>query len=217
MAAKPKTKAALELERLQHEVRKTKAEAAYAELELAEKQRYETTQLANEGHHRIYHFIGQVNDKSVYDCQQQLARWCRRSPGQPVTVIFHSPGGGVYAGLGLFDFLVSLREQGHHLRTIVRGYAASMGAVLLQAGDERVIGPNSWFMIHEVSSGSIGRVSDQADDLEDTKRLNDHLAEILASRSTLSKTQIKKRTYKRDVWLSPEETVELGFADRVGS
>ena len=213
--AKP-TKAALEAELLHEEIRKTRAEAEVAEFEARSAARAELSNLANEGQHRVYHFVGTVNDKSVFDCMQQLGRWARRAPGEPITVIFNSPGGGVIAGLALYDFILELRDRGHHVTTVVRGYAASMGSILLQAGDERVVGPNSWVMVHEVSSGSIGKVSDQEEDLETTKRMQDQLAEILASRSTFSKDQIKRKWRKKDVWLAPEQAIEWGLADKIG-
>ena len=217
MAGKtPTTKAELERAVLVAEARKYNAEAEVAEFEARSAARSEQSNLANEGNHRIYHFIGQVNDKSVWDCTQQVGRWARRAPQEPITIIFNSPGGGVIAGLALFDQILDWRKQGHHVTTIVRGYAASMGSILLQAGDDRVVGPSAWVMIHEVSSGSIGKVSDQEEDLETTKRMQDQLAEILASRSHLSKEQIKRKWRKKDVWLTAEQTIELGLADRIG-
>ena len=216
MAGKPKTKAALELERLQHEVRKTKAEADTAELEARSEARTELSQLANEGNHRIYHFIGQVTDKTVWDCVSTVGRWARRAPGEPITIIFNSPGGGVSPGLALYDQILEWREQGHHITTIARGWAASMGSILLQAGDDRVVGPNAYVMVHEISDVMAGKFADLEDDLETGRRMQDRLATILAERSIYSKEQIKRKMKKKDVWLDAQETIAWGLADRIG-
>ena len=210
------TKADLERKKLEAELRKTLAEARIAELDLKAWQRDDATAEAAEHQNYIYNFIGQVGAKSCLECMNELGRWSRKSPKCAITIVFHSPGGSVLDGLALYDSIAALKDQGHHITTVVRGYAASMGSVLLQAGDKRVVGPRSWVMIHEVSSGNVGKVSDQEEDLQTTKRFQDQLAEILAERSTLSVEQLKRKFRKKDVWLNAEQSVELGLADEIG-
>jgi ATP-dependent Clp endopeptidase proteolytic subunit ClpP len=142
-----------------------------------------------------------------------LTSWSSKAPGAPLTIIFNSPGGAVHDGLALFDFLRHLRVAGHHLTTIALGRAASMGAVLLQAGDRRVIGSNAFVMLHEVSNGASGKVSEIDDSVELSKRLQKRLLTILADRSTLTVQQIQRKWTRRDWWLDAEEAVTLGFAD----
>jgi ATP-dependent protease ClpP protease subunit len=91
-----------------------------------------------------------------------------------------------------------------------------MGGILLQAGDERVIGKNAHLMIHEISAGAVGKLSEIEDEAKFCAMLSDRLVDILAERSTLTPTQIKRRWKRKDWWLSAEEAVELGFADRIG-
>jgi ATP-dependent protease ClpP protease subunit len=95
------------------------------------------------------------------------------------------------------------------------GMIASMAAILMQAGDERVLDENAWFMIHEISSRLGGKSSDMEDELKFVKRLQDRALAILSERSTLSKTQIARRWKKTDDWMSAEEALQLGFVDRV--
>ena len=90
-----------------------------------------------------------------------------------------------------------------------------MGAVLLQAGDRRVIGSNAFVMLHEVSNGASGKVSEIDDSVELSKRLQKRLLTILADRSTLTVQQIQRKGTRRDWWLDADEAVGLGFADEM--
>ena len=128
-------------------------------------------------------------------------------------MVFNSPGGSVLDGLALFDYLRQLRQAGHHVTTVALGRAASMGAVLLQAGDRRLIGENAFMLVHEVSHLSAGKVSELEDNVDFTRRLQKRLLAILASRSTLSDAQIARRWARKEWWLDASEAVELGFAD----
>jgi ATP-dependent Clp endopeptidase proteolytic subunit ClpP len=164
---------------------------------------------------RIYTFYGDVDPDTISECMAELGVWSREFPGQPLTVIFNSPGGYVDDGLALYDYLLHLRSLGHHLTTVTLGRAASMGAVLLQAGDKRVIGPNAFVMIHEVSAGLEGKLSSMSEDLRYYKRLQDKLVDILASRSKFTAASIKRRWHKKDWWLDADEAITHGFADEI--
>jgi ATP-dependent Clp protease protease subunit len=121
----------------------------------------------------------------------------------------------VLDGLALFDYLRQLRSIGHPVRTMALGRAASMGAVLLQAGSKRVIGRNAFLLIHEVSHLSVGKVSEMEDGVGFTKRLQQRLLAILAERSTLTERELSRRWVRRDWWLDAEEAVALGLADEL--
>lgn len=163
----------------------------------------------------VYFFHGPVNAMSSADCLESLGMWSRKKPASPITLVFNSPGGSVFEGLALYDFIKDLRSRGHHVTTKSVGMAASMGGVLLQAGDERVMGSNAFMLIHEVSAGQMGKVSDLEDALEFTQRLQDKLLGILAERSTMTTAQIKRKWKKKDWWLDANEALELGFVDRI--
>lgn len=144
-----------------------------------------------------------------------LEHWERRDPGEPITIRINSPGGSVLDGFALLDTILRLRRKGHKVTTHGLGMVASMATILMQAGDERVLDKNAWFMIHEVSAGTSGKASDMEDELRFVKKLQDRLLDILSERSTLSKTQIKRRWTKKDDWMSADEALALGFVDRV--
>jgi ATP-dependent Clp protease, protease subunit len=194
------------------EVRKLQVDTERAVAELDAFRRKEADTAAEEGR-RTYTFYARVEEESVRACMATLSSWSSRAPGAPLTIVFNSPGGGVHDGLALFDFLRHLRADGHPLTTIALGRAASMGAVLLQAGDRRVIGANAFLMLHEVSNGGSGKVSELEESIELSKRLQKRLLMILSERSTLNVQQIQRKWTRRDWWLDADDAVSLGFAD----
>ena len=197
------------------EIRKIQVETERALLEVSSLRRRERDALADASEAHVYTFYAPVEAESVAACIAELGQWSRREPGSPITVIFNSPGGSVLDGLALFDYLRRLRSTGHHVTTVAIGRAASMGAVLLQAGDHRVIGGNAFLLIHEVSHSSAGKVSELEDGVEFTRKLQKRLQSILADRSTLTEAQIARRWVRKEWWLDADEAVALGFADSV--
>ena len=197
------------------EVRKLEIETARADLELDALRRREGDAAAEADRARQYTFYSEVSAESVRQCMADLGQWSRRDRGSPITVTFNSPGGSVLDGLALFDFFRQLRKDGHHLTTVAIGRAASMGAVLLQAGDERLVGQNAFLLVHEVSHLSAGKVSELEDSVEFSRRLQQRLLAILAERSTLSTRDIQRRWARKEWWLDADEAVALGLADGV--
>src|SRR4051794_26556315 len=161
------------------EVRKLQLETERTLLELASLRRRERDSIADPGEAHVYTFYAAVDPENVQQCMSELGQWSRRDPGSPITVIFNSPGGSVLDGLALFDYLRRLRSVGHFVTTMALGRAASMGAVLLQAGDHRVMGENAFLLIHEVSNHTTGKVSEMEDGVEFTRRLQKRLLAIL--------------------------------------
>ena len=202
-------------QRMWAELRKLQLDTERTALELDILRRREIEAAAEPDRARIYTFYSAVDGESVRQCMAELGQWSRREPHAPITVIFNSPGGSVLDGLALFDFLRQLRNAGHHITTVALGRAASMGGVLLQAGDHRVMGENAFMLIHEVSHLSSGKVSEMEDGVEFTRRLQKRLLAILSSRSTLSEVQIARRWTRKEWWLDATEAVALGLADEV--
>src|SRR6266487_2742485 len=86
-----------------------------------------------------FFLVGPVMESSVHSLMDDMDTWSRLHPGLPMTLTINSQGGVVIDGFALYDFLQALKRKGHHLTTIGLGLQASMGGVLLQAGDERVM------------------------------------------------------------------------------
>lgn len=205
------------------ELRKAIAEADAAEADAVvkhisrlETERHEEEYLAGDQFLGRFSFVSDVNDGSAVGLANRLNNWGRRHPGAPITLVLYSPGGFVTSGLYLFDELRSLKAAGHHLTIVVRGFAASMGAVLLQAADHRVIGADAQVMIHEVAAGAIGKISEMEDEAKRLRRMNDRLFEILAERSSKTARQLRAMSDRKDAWLSADEAVKIGLADAIG-
>lgn len=171
--------------------------------------------LAHPLNNRTYNFWGMVNGKTAGDCVFQTGIWARQS-SDPIKIIFNSPGGNVIDGLALYDYIKELQGSGIQINTHSIGMAASMGGILLQAGGVRSMGANAYLLIHEVSAGAGGKMTDLEDEIEFLKRLQDRLVNILGERSTMTTRQIKTRWKRKDWWLGAAEALELGFIDEIG-
>ena len=203
------------------------AEAEESEIELEVRKEKRDIEKTDNKYFHFYSFNDQVSGTSVKSCIDQLTKWMRLEPGCDIEIQFNSPGGEVIAGLALFDFIQTVRSAGHHVTTSTIGYAASMAGVLLQAGDHRVMGAESWLMLHEASFGSQGKTSEVEDRVEWIKRVQDRFLNIFADRcknaptatatKRLTKAQIKKRWERTDFWVSSDEALEFGLIDEIRS
>jgi len=142
-----------------------------------------------------------------------------------ISIYINSPGGSVTAGLAIYDTMQFIKPD---VRTIVMGQAASMGSFLAQAGTKgkRLVLPESRTMIHRVSSGTPAtrgsvhvqelQFEDAVRSMEESKRLNKRLTELYVRHNSVGKTYDELfDTMKFDTFLSAEEAVEYGLADRV--
>ena len=134
-------------------------------------------------------------------------------PKKDIDMYICSPGGSVTAGLAIYDVMQMFSCD---VKTYCVGQAASMGAVLLSAGapGKRYALPNARIMIHSVSSGTEGKVEDMKLAVQEANRLNDILAEILAS-TTGNPLKKVKSDMERDFFMSAEEAKKYGLVDRI--
>lgn len=184
-------------------------------IEVKQKQREEEKNLAVEEEHLTYTFYTEVDESSVAECTRKLGEMARRSPGKPITIVLDSPGGSVLDGLHLYGFIKELRRQNHKVTVVAFGMAASMGGIILQAADVRVVHDTTWILIHEVSAGAFGKISEMQDRVDFDRRLWVQLSDILAERSTMKAEQIREKANRTDWWLSAAEAKKLGFVDEV--
>lgn len=198
------------------------AEADESEIELEVRREKREIEKTDNRYHFFYPYNDQISSASVKSCIDQLTKWMRLNPGQDIEIQFNSPGGDVIAGLALFDFIQTVRKAGHYVTTSSIGYAASMAGVLLQAGDHRVIGGQSYMMLHEASFGSSGKTSEVEDRVEWIKRVQDRFIVIFANRcqatdapKKLTKAQIKRNWTRTDWWIDSEQALEYGLVDEV--
>ena len=159
-------------------------------------------------------FLGtQIDDYTANTLQAQLLYLDSVDPGKDISIYINSPGGSVYAGLGIYDTMQFISSP---VATICTGMAASMAAVLLVAGAEgkRSALTHSRVMIHQPMGGAQGQASDieiTAREIMKTKR---ELYEILSAHSGVALKKIEKDA-DRDYWLSAREAKEYGLIDEV--
>ena len=162
---------------------------------------------------RIVFLNGEVTGESANLVIAQLLFLESEDPDKDISLYINSPGGSVYAGLGIFDTMEFIKPD---VQTICVGMAASMGAFLLAAGakGKRYSLPNSRIMIHKPSGGSRGMASDiaiQAKEIQDLKQL---LNTVLAEKTGQSLETIARDT-DRDNYMSPSQALEYGLIDRI--
>lgn len=159
-------------------------------------------------------FLGtEVNDTVANLLIAQLFFLEMSDPDKPVHLYINSPGGSVYAGLGIYDVMQFIKCD---VSTYCIGMAASMGALLLTAGakGQRYAMPHSRIMIHQPLGGAKGQASDIEIQAKEILYLKDRLNEIMAHHSGRELSQIKKDT-DRDNYLSAKEAAEYGLIDKV--
>jgi ATP-dependent Clp protease protease subunit len=174
---------------------------------------------------RIVMLNGVVEDAMANTIVAQLLFLESQNSDKEINLYINSPGGSVTAGLAIYDTMQFIKCP---VRTIVLGQAASMGSFLAQAGTKgkRIVLPESRTMIHRVSSGTRGtsgsvhvqelEFEDAKRHLDESKRLNERLTELYVKHNTSGKTYEELfETMKYDTFLSAQEAVENGFADKV--
>lgn len=159
-------------------------------------------------------FLGtQVDDYVANVITAQLLFLESADPKKDVIMYINSPGGSVYAGLGIYDTMQYINPE---VATICTGLAASMAAVLLSTGapKKRAGLPHARVMIHQPMSGMQGQASDMEISLRQTLEVKKDLYTILANHSGQSYEKIEKDS-DRDYWMRAAEAKEYGLIDEV--
>lgn len=159
-------------------------------------------------------FLGtDVNDHMANIIQAQLLFLESTDAKRDIQIYLNSPGGSVYAGLGIYDTMQYIAPD---VATICTGMAASMGAVLLCAGADgkRTALPHSRVMIHQPMSGTQGQASDMEIALKEVLKIKDELYEIIANHSKQPFEKVEKDS-DRNYWMSAAEAKEYGMIDEV--
>lgn len=159
-------------------------------------------------------FLGTgVNDQVANIIQAQLLFLASTDNNKDIQIYINSPGGSVYAGLGIYDTMQFVNPD---VATICTGIAASMAAVLLCAGEKgkRSALTHSRVMIHQPMSGTQGQVSDMEIAVRETIKVKEELYNIIASHSGKSYEDVEKDS-DRDYWMRSEEALEYGMIDEV--
>jgi len=159
-------------------------------------------------------FMGtEVNDYTANVIQAQLLYLDSTEPGKDISIYINSPGGSVYAGLGIYD---TMQYVSSDVATMCTGMAASMAAVLLVAGHKgkRFALRHSRVMIHQPMGGAQGQASDIEITAREIKKLKAELYSIIADHSGQPFEKVEKDS-DRDYWMTSEEALNYGMIDRV--
>lgn len=157
----------------------------------------------------------QVNPWTSNELLKKLMYLNSTDSETPITLYINSPGGDVYSGLAVYDFMRLMKAP---LKTVCIGHAASMGAILFLAGEEREMLPHTRIMIHDPSYGHMdvgGRkpheIQQEVDSLNKTR---EHLAQIIAERTGKTLKQVYKIT-ANDTFFDAEEAIKFGLATAI--
>lgn len=162
---------------------------------------------------RIIFLNEEVTEATASVVVAQLLHLANEDPKKDISLYINSPGGSVYDGLAIFDTMNFIKPD---VATYGIGLQASMGAFLLASGakGKRFALPNSRVMIHQPSSGTQGKVTDQEISLREALALKEKLAKIMAQ-NTGQKLDKVKVAMERDFWMSAEDAKAYGIVDEV--
>jgi len=159
-------------------------------------------------------FLGRGIDDNVANIiQAQLLFLENTDANKDISIYINSPGGGVYAGLGIYDTMQLIKPD---INTICTGMAASMAAVLMTAGEKgkRSALPHSRIMIHQPLGGAQGQASDIEITTREILKLKNELYDIISKHSGQSFEKVQQDS-DRDYWMKADEAKTYGMIDEV--
>lgn len=159
-------------------------------------------------------FLGDgVNEHTANVIVAQLLFLHSEDPKKDIYFYINSPGGSVYDAMAIYD---TMQYISNDVQTVGIGIQASAAAFLLSSGTKgkRVILPNATVMVHQPSSGTRGKVTDQEIDLRESLRVKKLLEEIMAKNTGQKVTKIHE-DMERDKWLNAKEAVAYGIVDKI--
>jgi ATP-dependent Clp protease protease subunit len=159
-------------------------------------------------------FLGTpINDQVANVIVAQLLYLDHEDPTKPISLYINSPGGGIYAGMAVYDTMQSLQAP---VSTIAVGFAASFGTVLLTAGTKgyRYALPNATIHMHQPVGGATGQATEIEIQAREILRLRSRLNEILSYHTGQPVEKIADDT-ERDIYMTPPQAQEYGLIDKV--
>ena len=164
---------------------------------------------------RITFLHDEVNEHTAGLIVAQLLFLQSEDPKKDIYLYINSPGGSVYDALAIYD---TMQFIGNDVQTFGIGVQASAAAFLLSSGakGKRFLLPNATVMIHQPSSGTRGKVTDQEIDLRESLRVKRLLEEIMAKNTGQTVKKIHE-DMERDFWITADEAVQYGLVDTIVS
>lgn len=155
--------------------------------------------------------IRAVREKDSDLRSEHLSRGLDGQPLTPIWLHIHSYGGSLFTAFSIADQLSMIKSP---IYSIVEGVAASAATLLAMSGDKRYILPNSFMLVHQLSSFMWGTHEQFKDELELQNKIMDRLVAFYVSKAKVKEDEIREML-KRDYWMDAEHCVKLGFVDEV--
>lgn len=162
----------------------------------------------------IIMITGDITQEKVSEWQSMLIYLMSTSDKKdPIQLYINSYGGSVYDGLGLYDTIQLVKSKGFTVRTVNIGTCASMASIILMAGSKghRDSMPNCSVMLHELSYGDFGKFSEMEDSVNEAKRLQEKLNEIIKEHTNFDPNNFNRK----DVWLDAEKAKNYKIIDNI--
>ncbi len=158
---------------------------------------------------RMIFINGPIDDELTNNTIAQLLYLDSVDSTSYIHVYINSPGGYVNQGFAIYDIAKKIKAP---IRTVCIGEAASMGALLMLMGKQRCATKHSQIMVHQVSGGSIGTLTEMKISVDQARRLQDNI-NVIIQENTLIKNPEEFLLF--DKWLSSEEALELGILTEI--
>ncbi len=129
----------------------------------------------------------------------------------PIHLHIHSPGGSLFAGLSVYDTLMSCKSEVH---TYIDGSAASAATLISLAGSKRIMGKNSFMLIHQQHIDWTGKLDDFIDEIENQKSITEKIKKIYLQRTKMKK-KVLDDLLEHELWLDCDKCMELGLVDTI--
>lgn len=156
-------------------------------------------------------FLGDEIDSEVANIIQAQLLYMNAISDDPITIYINTPGGNVVDGLAIYDTMRFVKSK---IITVCTGMAASMGSIILVAGDERKILPNARILIHQPCGGLVGTAADLTIEVEEINKSKKKLYEILSKHTGQPYEKIVQDS-QRDFWLNADEALIYGCVDEI--
>jgi len=162
---------------------------------------------------RIFTIAGAIENNISTDINSILLDLQNSNPLSDITMIINSPGGEVDEMFAIIDMMNMIKND---IQTLVIGKAMSAAAVIAICGTKgkRFMSKNSRLMLHSVSGGAVGNIKDISIEINEIKRLNDNIVQMISEKSNLTVEQVKD-LIDRDRFIGPEEAIEMGLIDAI--
>ncbi len=163
----------------------------------------------------VHFLVGEIEEDNINECIKWIVYENLDSKAKVLTLYINSTGGDLYSAFALIDII---QTSTHPIRTIAVGAAMSAAFLIFASGDkgERYVGKNTSLMCHQFTDTTEGKYHDIKATMKDNELSNQRMVDILKDATGLAPSVVRKKLLPAsDVYLTPEEAIELGIADNI--